>query len=86
MLLLQHLKLKPQVVNGNGVLSSKVLGDAYKGEGKAVRQWEVELCTMQVRTMDSCTLPDSSTHTRARTHARTHAHTHTHTHTHLNSC
>ena len=68
MLLLQHLKLKPQVVNGNGVLSSKVLGNAYKGEGKAVRQWEVELCTMQVRTMHS--LLDSSTHA--------HAHTHTH--------
>ena len=76
MLLLQHLKLKPQVVNGNGVLSSKVLGDAYKGEGKVVRQWEAELCTMQVRTMHSLSLTQAHTHTRTRTHTHTHTHTH----------
>ena len=42
LLLVQHFKLKPQVVNGYGVLASKVLGDTYMqgrgGEGKGGKE------------------------------------------------
>ena len=39
LLLVQHFKLKPQVVNGYGVLASKVLGDTYRQGG---RGWDGE--------------------------------------------